>query len=42
MYQRCKPGEKSTGPTSEAGQARSALRGFKDGHREVLRELARH
>jgi len=42
MHPRWKPWEKSTRPKSEAGQARSALRGFKDGYREVLRELARH
>jgi hypothetical protein len=36
-----KPWEKSTGPKSPEGKARSAMRGFKGGTREVLRELAR-
>ena len=39
--QRWKPWEKSTGPKSEEGKARSAIRGFKGGTREMLRELAR-
>ena len=33
--------EKSTGPKSEEGKTRSAMRGFKGGTREMLRELAR-
>ena len=36
-----KPWEKSTGPKTEAGKARSARRGFKGGTREMLREWAR-
>ncbi len=36
-----KPWEKSTGPKSPEGKAQSAMRGFKGGHRDVLRELAK-
>jgi len=36
-----RPWEKSTGPKSEEGKARSAMRGFKGGHRAMMRELAR-
>jgi hypothetical protein len=39
--QRWKPWKKSTGPKSEEGKARSAKRGYKGGHRALLRELAR-
>lgn len=38
---RWKPWEKSTGPKSEEGKQRSAMRGFKGGTRDLLRELAR-
>ena len=38
---RWKPWEKSTGPKSPEGKAQSAMRGFKGGTRELLRELAR-
>ncbi len=40
LIRRWKPWEKSTGPKSEAGKARSAMRGFKGGWRGRLRELA--
>jgi hypothetical protein len=36
-----KPWEKSTGPKTEQGKAQSAMRGYKGGTREMLRELAR-
>ena len=36
-----RPWEKSTGPRSAEGKARTARNGFKGGHRETLRELAR-
>jgi len=36
-----RPWEKSTGPRSTDGKARSASRGFKGGHRAMLRELVR-
>ena len=35
------PWMESTGPKSAEGKARSAVRGFKGGHRAKLRELAR-
>lgn len=38
---RWKPWEKSTGPKSEEGKARSAMRGYKGGTRKTLREVAR-
>jgi hypothetical protein len=41
LIRRWKPWEKSTGPKSAEGKARSAMRGFKGGTREMLRELAR-
>lgn len=41
LIRRWKPWEKSTGPKSEDGKARSAMRGFKGGHRAMLREVAR-
>lgn len=41
LIRRWKPWEKSTGPKSPEGKARSAMRGFKGGTREMLRELAR-
>jgi hypothetical protein len=34
------PGEHSTAPKLAEGKARSAMRGFKGGHRDKLRELA--
>ena len=40
LIRRWKPWEKSTGPKSEEGKARSAMRGYKGGMREMLRELA--
>ena len=41
LIRRWKPWEKSTGPQSPEGKARSAMRGFKGGHRIFLREVAR-
>ena len=41
LIRRWKPWEKSTGPKSSEGKARSAMRGFKGGTRETLRELAK-
>ena len=41
LIRRWKPWEKSTGPKSAEGKARSAMRGFKGAARETLRELAR-
>lgn len=41
LIQRWRPWEKSTGPRSLEGKARSAVRGFKGGQRAKLRELAR-
>ena len=41
LIRRWKPWEKSTGPKSPEGKARAAMRGFKGGTREMLRELAR-
>lgn len=41
LIRRWKPWEKSTGPKSPEGKARSAKRGYKGGTRDLLRELAR-
>ena len=41
LIRRWKPWEKSTGPKSPEGKARSARSGYKGGTREILRELAR-
>ena len=41
LIRRWKPWENSTGPKSEDGKARSAMRGFKGGDRPILREVAR-
>jgi hypothetical protein len=41
LIRRWKPWEKSTGPKSAEGKARSAMRGYKGGQRAELRELAR-
>lgn len=41
LIRRWKPWEKSTGPKSPEGKAQSAMRGFKGGAREMMRELAR-
>lgn len=41
LIRRWKPWEKSTGPKSEDGKARSAMRGFKGGDRAMLRDVAR-
>lgn len=41
MIKDWKPWEKSTGPKSDPGKAKSAMRGYKGGLRGVLRSLAR-
>lgn len=41
LIRRWKPWEKSTGPKSPEGKARSAKRGYKGGTRAMLRELAK-
>ena len=41
LIRRWRPWEQSTGPTSKEGKERSAMRGFKGGEKEMLRELAR-
>lgn len=41
LIRRWKPWEKSTGPKTEQGKAQSAMRGYKGGTREMLRELGR-
>ena len=40
MIHRWKPWEKSTGPKTQEGKARSAQRGFKGGLRKALRIIA--
>ena len=40
LIRRWKPWEKSTGPKSPEGKAQSAMRGYKGGARELLRDLA--
>ena len=39
LIHRWKPWERSTGTKTEAGKARSAMRGYKGGERQVLRQL---
>ena len=41
LIRKWKPWEKSTGPKSEEGKRRSAMRGYKGGTRQLLRDLAR-
>lgn len=41
LIRRWRPWENSTGPKSEEGKARSAMRGFKGGERALLLELQR-
>ena len=41
LIRRWKPWEKSTGPKSPEGKARSAMRGYKGGWRDQLRDLRR-
>ena len=41
LIRRWKPWEKSTGPKSEDGKRRSAMRGYKGGERQLVRALAR-
>ena len=41
LIRKWKPWEKSTGPKSPEGKARSAMRGYKGGTRGVLREMSK-
>jgi len=41
LIRRWKPWEKSTGPKSPEGKAKSAIRGYKGGLRDQVRELSR-
>lgn len=41
LIRRWRPWEKSTGPKTPEGKARSAMRGYKGGEWKLLRELAR-
>jgi hypothetical protein len=41
LIRRWRPWEKSTGPKTAEGKARSARQGFKGGTREILRDWAR-
>ncbi|MEK0434486.1 MAG: hypothetical protein RL369_535 [Pseudomonadota bacterium] len=41
LIRRWKPWEKSTGPKTPEGKARSARRGYKGGTRELIREWSR-
>jgi hypothetical protein len=41
MIRRWKPWEKSTGPRTPEGKARSSINRRQGGHREALRELSR-
>jgi hypothetical protein len=41
LIRRWRPWEKSTGPKTAEGKARSARRGFKGGTRQILLEWAR-
>lgn len=41
LIRRWSPWKKSTGPRSEEGKAGASRNGWKGGHREMLRELAR-
>ena len=41
LIRKWQPWEKSTGPKTPEGKARSAMRGFKGGRRVKLRKLAR-
>jgi hypothetical protein len=41
LIRRWRPWEKSTGPRSESGKKKSALRGFRGRERDVLREIGR-
>ena len=40
LIQRWKPWERSTGPKTPEGKAKSAMRGYKGGLRPAMRELA--
>ena len=41
LINRWKPWENSTGPKTEEGKAKSAMRGYKGGQRQALRSIAR-
>ncbi|MDA9981960.1 hypothetical protein N9H39_04350, partial [Gammaproteobacteria bacterium] len=41
LIHRWRPWEKSTGPKTPEGKRRSAMRGYKGGHRKLARELSR-
>lgn len=41
LIRRWRPWDGSTGPKSQYGKVRSAMRGFKGGERAMMRELAR-
>jgi hypothetical protein len=41
LIRRWKPWENSTGPKTEEGKKKSAMRGFKGATRPLIRELAR-
>ena len=41
LIRRWKPWEKSTGPRTPEGKAKSAMRGYKGGQRQQLQELKR-
>lgn len=41
LIRRWKPWEKSTGPKTAEGKRRSAMRGYKGGTRQLLRDLAK-
>ncbi|MBF7731019.1 hypothetical protein [Pseudomonas sp. N040] len=41
MVKQWKPCEKSTGPTTPEGKAKSAMRGYKGGQRSLMRELSK-
>ena len=41
LIRQWRPWERATGPKTEGGKARAAMRGFKGGVRPLLRELGR-
>lgn len=41
LIRQWRPWEKATGPKSEEGKRRSAMRGFKGGDRQAMRDLAK-
>ena len=40
LIRKWKPWEKSTGPKSAEGKRRAAMRGYKGGNRQMLRDLS--